>query len=175
MDEIFNIIEKRSSTRDFKHDMLKDEEIEKVVKAGTYAANGMGKQSPIIIVIKDKSLRDKISEENRKIGGWKEGFDPFYNAPVILVVLADKNIPTYLYDGSLVLGNMMLAAEALCLGNIWIHRAKEEFESEFGKGILDKLGIKGNYEGIGHLALGYKKEAIKKVKTIKENYIYYIK
>ena len=154
--------------------MVDGEDIEKIVKAGTYAASGMGKQSPIILVIKDKNLRDKFSEENRKIGNYQKGFDPFYNAPIILVVLADKSVFTYLYDGTLVLGNMMLAAEALGLGNIWIHRAKEEFETDFGKKILDKLGIIGNYEGIGHLAIGYKNDEAKKTKKIKENYVYYL-
>ncbi len=96
----------------------------------------------------DPYLRRK---ENRKIGGWAEGFDPFYGAPVILIVLADKAVPTYIYDGALVMGNLMNAAESLGVGSIWIHRAKEEFNSEFGKSILKKLGIEGDYEGIGHV------------------------
>ena len=96
----------------------------------------MGKQSPIIIAVTNKKLRDKIAEENRKIGGWNEGFDPFYGAPAILIVLADKSMPTYKYDGSLVMGNLMNAAESLGVNSIWIHRAKEEFESDFGKKIL---------------------------------------
>ena len=49
----------------------------------------------------------------------------------------------------------MLAAHSLGLGNIWIHRAKEEFESEEGKKILKELGIEGEWEGIGHCAVGY--------------------
>ena len=131
-------------------------------------------EEEIIIAVTDKELRDKISEENRKIGGWDEGFDPFYNAPVILIVLADKDVPTYMYDGSLVMGNLMNAAESLGVGSIWIHRAKEEFESEFGKKILENLGIEGNYEGIGHCALGYAAETVQPAAARKDNYIYYI-
>ncbi len=134
----------------------------------------MGKQAPIIIAVTNKELRDKIAEENRKIGGWGEGFDPFYGAPVILIVLADKAVPTYQYDGSLVLGNLMNAAESLEVASIWIHRAKEEFESEFGKKILSDLGIEGNYEGIGHCALGYAAEPAKAPSPRKENYVYYV-
>ena len=174
MNETLRILETRRSCRSFKADMIKDEELKAIVKAGTYAATGMGKQSPVIIAVTDKELRDEISEENRKIGGWSEGFDPFYGAPVILIVLADKTVPTHVYDGSLVMGNLMNAAESLGVASIWIHRAKEEFDSDFGKGILKKLGIEGDYEGIGHCALGYAAEPTKEAVPRKDNYVYFI-
>ena len=148
MNETLKVLETRRSCRNFKPDMISEEELQEIVKAGTYAPTGMGKQSPLIIAVTNKELRDQIAEENRKIGGWKEGFDPFYGAPVILIVLANKACPTYVYDGSLVLGNLMNAAESLGVASIWIHRAKEEFESEFGKKILADLGIEGDYEGM---------------------------
>lgn len=174
MNETLQILESRRSCRSFKPDMIKDEELQAVIKAGTYSPTGMGMQSPVIIAVTDKELRDEIMEENRKIGGWKEGFDPFYGAPVILIVLASKDVPTYVYDGSLVMGNLMNAAESLGLGSIWIHRAKEEFDSDFGKNILKKLGITGNYEGIGHCALGYAAKEARPAAPRKENYVYYI-
>lgn len=175
MDEVLKVLKNRRSCRNFKKDMITEEELNRVVEAGEYAPTGMGGQSPIIIAVTNKELRDKIAEENRKIGGWNEGFDPFYGAPVILIVLADKNIPTYKYDGSLVMGNLMNEAESLGLGSIRIHRAKEEFESEFGKKILEELGIHGDYEGIGHCAIGYKNAPNKKPAPRKENYVYYVK
>ena len=174
MNETLKVLESRRSCRNFKADMVKKEDLDAILKAGTYAATGMGKQSPIIIAVTDKELRDSISEENRKIGGWNEGFDPFYGAPVILIVLAKKEVPTYIYDGSLVMGNLMNAAESLGVASIWIHRAKEEFDSDFGKEILKKLGIEGEYEGIGHCALGYAAEPAKDATPRKENYVYYI-
>lgn len=174
MNETLNVLKSRRSCRAFKPDMVKEEDLKAIIEAGTYAATGMGKQSPIIIAVTDKALRDEISEENRKIGGWNEGFDPFYGAPVILIVLADKNVPTYKYDGSLVMGNLMNAAESLGVANIWIHRAQEEFESDFGKDILKKLGIEGDYEGIGHCALGYAAKEPNAAAPRKENYVYYI-
>ncbi len=175
MNETLKVLETRRSCRNFRPDMVEAEKLEAIIKAGTYAATGMGKQSPIIIAVTDKELRDKIAEENRKIGGWAEGFDPFYGAPVILIVLADKSVGTYMYDGSLVLGNLMNAAESLDVSSIWIHRAKEEFESDFGKKLLAELGIEGNYEGIGHCALGYAAEPAKAPAPRKENYVYYVK
>lgn len=174
MNETLKVLETRRSCRNFKTDMVEAEKLEAIIKAGTYAATGMGKQAPIIIAVTNKELRDKIAEENRKIGGWDEGFDPFYGAPVILIVLADKAVRTYQYDGSLVLGNLMNAAESLGVSSIWIHRAKEEFESDFGKKILAELGIEGDYEGIGHCALGYAAEPPKAPAPRKENYVYYV-
>ena len=130
-------------------------------------------QQDIIIAVTDKNMRDTIAEENRKIGGWNEGFDPFYGAPVILIVLADKSVPTHVYDGSLVMGNLMNAAESLGIGSIWIHRAKEEFESPFGQELLKKLGVEGNFEGIGHCAIGYAAEPAKAPAPRKDNYVYF--
>lgn len=176
MNETLKVLETRRSCRKFKPDMVEQEKLDAIIKAGTYAATGMGKQSPIIIAVTNRKLRDDIAEANCKIGGWDEGFDPFYGAPVILIVLADKKVPTYQYDGSLVMGNLMNAAASLDVDSIWIHRAKEEFESEFGKKILADLGITGDYEGIGHCALGYSDMPLLNPPVArKENYVYWVK
>lgn len=174
MNETLKVLETRRSCRNFDPDkMISEEDLNAIIKAGTYAPTGMGKQSPIIIAVTNKEMRDKISKENAKIMGTDS--DPFYGAPVILIVLANKESRTYQYDGSLVMGNLLNAAESLGLGGIWIHRAKEEFESDFGKKILADLGIEGDYEGIGHCALGYAAEPAKAPAPRKENYVYYIK
>lgn len=175
MNETLKVLETRRSCRNFKPDMITDEELSAIIKAGTYAPTGKGSQSPIIIAVTQKEVRDRIAEENRKIGGWPENFDPFYGAPVILIVLADKAVPTYLYDGSLVLGNLQNAAASLGVDSIWIHRAKQEFESEFGKKLLADLGIKGDYEGIGHCALGYAAAPLSVPAPRKKDYVYYVK
>ena len=174
MNETLKVLETRRSCRNFKPDMIKDEELKAILEAGTFAPTGMGRQSPLIIAVTDKKSRDELAEENRKIGGWSEGFDPFYGAPVILIVLADKSVFTHIYDGSLVMGNLMNAAESLGVASIWIHRAKEEFESEFGRNLLKKLGIEGNFEGIGHCALGYAAEPANAPAPRKGNYVYYV-
>ena len=155
MNEIIKAMKERRSIRKFKSELPSKADLEQIVEAGLYAANGMGKQATKIIVVTDKKLRDKIMEMNRKIGGWDEGFDPFYGAPAMLIVLSEKDWRNKVYDGSLVMGNLMLAAHSLGLGSIWIHRAKEEFESDEGKEILKQLGIEGEWEGIGHCAVGY--------------------
>lgn len=155
MKDIINEIESRRSIRKYKSDMISKDVIDKIIEAGLYAANGMGRQSAIIVAVTNKELRDKLSKINAEIGGWKADFDPFYGAPVVLIVLADKSCATRVYDGSLVMGNLMLAASELGIGSCWIHRAKEEFETEAGKELLKSLGVEGEYEGIGHCVLGY--------------------
>lgn len=168
-----NIITRRSIKK-FKSDMVPEESIRRICEAGTYAATGMGKQSPIILAVTNRELRDRLSGMNAAVMG-KEDFDPFYGAPVVLVVLADRNIGTYLYDGSLVMGNLMLAAHAEGIGSCWIHRAKEEFDSEEGREILKALGIEGDYEGIGHCVLGYPDCEEPVAKERKSDYVHYVK
>lgn len=172
MNEIIKALETRRSCRRYKSDMIPKEIIEQIAEAGTYAATGMGKQSPIIIAVTNKELRDKLSKMNAAIMG--ADMDPFYGAPVVLIVLADKNIPTYLYDGSLVMGNLMQAASALGIGSCWIHRAQQEFESKEGKEILKVLGIEGDYEGIGHCVLGYPASEANEPAPRKANYVYWM-
>lgn len=154
--------------------MIPRDVIDQIIKAGTYAATGRNHQGCKIICVSNPELRNQLSEVNRKIGGWQEGFDPFYGAPVVLIVLADKNWPTHVYDGSLVMGNLMLAAHELGIGSCWIHRAKEEFEMEIGQQILRDLKIEGEWEGIGHCVLGYPDGDQPATPERKEDWVHYI-
>lgn len=172
MSELLDMIKTRRSIRKYKSDMVPKEIIDKIVEAGSYAATGMGQESPIILAVTNKEVRDKLSKWNADIMGTDT--DPFYGAPVVLVVLADKNRPTAVYDGSLVMANLMLEAHDLGIGSCWIHRAKEEFESEEGKEILKSLGIEGDYEGIGHCILGYADGPAPKAAPRKDSYVYHI-
>ena len=170
--DLLTLMETRRSVRRFKPDMLPSDVIDQIIKAGTYAATGMNRQSPIIIAVTNKEMRDRLSKMNAKIMGTDT--DPFYGAPVVLVVLAKKEMPTYIYDGSLVMGNLMLAAHALHIGSCWIHRAKEEFETSWGKELLQSLGITEEYEGIGHCILGYADGEAPKAAARKANRVYQI-
>lgn len=174
MNEVIDAMKKRRSVRKFKSDMPPKRDIEQIIEAGLYAASGKNMQSAKIIAITDKTLRDEISALNCKIGGWDEGFDPFYNAPVILMVIADKSFPTSIYDGSLVMGNLMLAAHSLGLGSIWIHRAKEECETPEIKKLLADLGIDGEWEGVGHCAVGYADVDTSKILERKPDRVYWV-
>ena len=91
----------RSSVKKYKSDPVPKELMDKIIEAGLAAPSGLNKQSPIILAVTDKQVLDELSKTN----AGKDPFfraDPFYNAPCVLVVLADKNMFTYAYDGSLV-------------------------------------------------------------------------
>lgn len=157
MNEALENILTRRSIRAFKSDPIPKDVLEQIINAGLYAPMARSKYAPIIIAVTNKELRDKLSKLNAEIYGKDLAMDPFYGAPVVLIVLAQKDAPTHIYDGSLVMGNLMLAAHSLGIGSCWIHRARQEFERPEGQAILKQLGVEGEYEGIGHCVLGYVK------------------
>ncbi len=175
MNTVIEQMMSRRSVRKYKADPVPQELLDQVIQAGTYAASGKGHQAGLIVAVTNRELRDKLSEMNQQIGGWEKGFDPFYGAPVVLAVLAEKAWPTHVYDGSLVMGNLMLAAHSLGLGSCWIHRARETFETPEGKQILKDLGIEGEYEGIGYCILGYADGELPPAPARKEHFVYYAK
>lgn len=174
MHTFIEAIKSRRSIRNFKPDMIGQDKLDQIVEAGLYAASGRNEQATKIIVIKNKELRNKMSTTVAKIKDKPGDFDPFYGAPVVLVVLTDKNVFTGIYDGSLVMGNMMLAAHALGLGSCWIHYAREEFEMPEYQELLESLGIDDNWIGVGHCVLGYIDGSMPKSLPRKENRVYYI-
>lgn len=151
--ETLNSMKERRSVRAYKSEQIKEDELQAVLEAGVYAASGMGQQAAKMVVVQDKETRDLLSKLNAEVLGVST--DPFYGAPTIVVVFADKNRSTYVEDGSLAIGNLMLGAYAVGLGSCWIHRAKEVFSSAVGKELMKKWGVSDNYVGVGHCALGY--------------------
>ena len=172
MNETLKTLVERRSCRSYRPDPIPEDVLNQILEAGTYAATGMGRQSPIMIAVTDRAVRDRLSRMNAAVMGASS--DPFYGAPVVIVVLADRAVGTCVYDGSLVMGNLMNAAHALGVASCWIHRAKEEFDSEEGREILRGLGIEGDYEGIGHCILGYEADAPRPAAPRKADYIYKI-
>lgn len=144
----------RRSVRKFRPDPVSDELIAQVVEAGTFAASGHDRQPWAIITVTNEEIRRKLSAVNASFFDM-DVKDPFYGAPVVIIVLTKKRTPTYVYDGTLALGNMMLAAHSLGLASCWVHRAKQTFELPEWQEWLRGLGLEEEYEGIGHLALGY--------------------
>ena len=169
MNETLKNLEERRSIRKYKDEQIRDEQLNEILEAGTYAPTGMGAQSPVMVVIQDKETIRELSKMNADVMGTNS--DPFYGAPTVIVVLADKNRLTYVEDGSLVMGNLMNAAHAVGVDSCWIHRAKEVFESEKGKELLKKWNIEGDYVGIGNCILGYRDCQYPKAKPRKSGYI----
>ena len=146
----------RRSVRKYKPEQVSDELLDKVLEAGLYAPTGMNRQNVIMVAVRDKETRDQLSRMNAAVMGAEN--DPFYGAPCVIVVLADPDMPTWIDDGSLVLGNLMNAAHAVGLGSCWIHRAQQMFDCEEGKELLRKWGLPEKLKGVGNCILGYAAE-----------------
>ena len=169
MNETLNNLKTRRSIRAYKPEQVEKDLLEQVLEAGIYAPTGGGRQTPFIVAVQDPDTVKQLSRMNAAVNGAKT--DPFYGAPTVLVVLADRARGTFLQDGSAVITTLLNAAHALGLGSCWINRAKEEFQSEEGKSLLKKWGIEGDIEGIGHVTLGYPAGDAPEPAPRKANYI----
>ena len=164
-------LQERRSIRKYLPKQVDEEQLQAILQAGMFAPTGRGLQSPVMIVVQDKEVREKLRKMNASVMG-NPDMDPFYGAPTIIVVLADKTVSSCVEDGSLVMGNLMNAAYSVGVDSCWIHRAREEFESEEGKALLKEWGVEGDYIGIGHCILGYRDCESPVARERKANYIY---
>lgn len=168
----------RRSCRAYNDRMPSREVLERICEAGTYAPTGHGKQSPLIVAITDRAVRDRLSALNARIMSQAhplpDGFDPFYGAPVVLWVLADSRVPTYMYDGCSVVTTLLDAAHACGLASCWIHRAKEESESDEGRALLRELGVDDCYIGVDHVVLGYPAATLPPAAPRKTDYVRWV-
>lgn len=168
--EVLKCLEERRSVRSYQSRQVEEDALNAILRAGTYAATGMGRQSPLMIVVQDPPTLEILRRMNGEIMG-RPDTDPFYGAPTVVIVLADRSVSTCVEDGSLVIGNLMNAAHAVGVDSCWIHRARQEFDSEEGKVLLRKWGVTGDYIGVGHCILGYRNGDAPAARPRKENYI----
>ncbi len=169
MKETIQDLKSRRSIKRYKPEQITKNELIQVLEAGMNAPSGMNRQAAVMAVVQEPETVKKLSAMNAAVMGVSS--DPFYGAPTVIAVLADRTVPTYLYDGSLVMGNLLNAAHALGLGACWIHRAKEVFVSDEGKKLLKKWGLDETYEGIGHCVIGYGEGDYPEAKARKEGYV----
>ena len=167
--EVLKNIRERRSIRSYKKDPVDENLLDAVLEAGTWAPSAMDRQPSTIVCVTDKEDRDRLSRMNAEIMGTDR--DPYYGAPVIILVLGERSVSTYIQDGSLVLENIMLAAHSLGLGSCWINREAEMFDSREGKELLEKWNLPSTLGGVGALALGYIDGDVPKARERKKNYI----
>ena len=154
MNETLKVLKERRSVRKYKAEQIRDEELNAILEAGTWAPSAKGLQTSVMVVVQDPETIAWMSKLNAEIQG-NPGTDPFYGAPTVVVVLGDGEKLNWLQDGSLVMGNLMTAAAALGLGSCWINRAMETFELPEGKALLAEWGLGENWKGVGNCILGY--------------------
>ena len=170
MNNVIQAMLDRRSCRSYQAKQIQESDLQDILLAGTYAASGMGKQAAKIVVIQNKETIEQLRAMNAAVLGNPDA-DPFYGAPTVCVVLADPEVRTWQEDGSLVLGNLMLAASSLGGASCWIHRAQQEFDGPEGKALLEKWGIPERYRGVGHCILGYAAAELPAAKPRKNDYV----
>lgn len=153
---MIEVLKTRRSIRKYKPEQVSDAHLDAILEAGIYAPSAMNNQKTVLVAVRDKQTRDRLSRMNAAVMGTTG--DPFYGAPCVIVVLADPEQGTWLEDGSLVMGNLMNAAEALGLGSCWIHRAQPMFDSPEGKRLLKEWGLPETMKGVANCILGYPAE-----------------
>ncbi len=169
MNETLKTLLERRSIRKFKPEQIKEVELNAILEAGMYAPSGANQQSALFVVIQDKETLKKLSAMNAAVLG--KDIDPYYNAPTVILVLADKTKVTPVEDASVALGNMFNAAASLGVGSCWVHRTKQMFETMEGKDLLRKWGVAGDYIGVGSCILGYPEGEHPKAAPRKENFV----
>ncbi len=174
MNEVTKILCERRSIRKFKDDQIPRDILDEILKCGIYAPNGKSKQAAKIVVVQDKKLIEEIAKVNGSFVN-KVGLNPFYNAPTLVIVFADKNVSTYIEDGAAVISNIVNAAFSLGVDSCWVHRAKETFATDFGKNLMDKWNLSSDYVGVGNVVLGYRDMLLPPAAKRKEDYIIFDK
>ena len=163
-----NLLERRS-VRGYKKDLVPAEVLDEILEAGKYAPSGMGQQKTLMVITQKPELVAKLSKMNADVMGAKS--DPFYGAPTVVIVFADREQGTCVENGSLVMGNLMNAAHAVGVDSCWIHRAREVFDSEEGKALKAEWGVPESYIGIGHCVLGYRSGEYPEAKARKDGFV----
>lgn len=168
--KMLELLKTRRSVRAYRPEQVKDEELDAVLEAGTFAPTGQGKQSPVIVAVQSPQYRQAVMELNQQARGGEH--DPYYGAPTIVLVLADPERGTCVEDASCVLCTMMDAAHAIGLSSCWIHGEREMFQLPAGKALLKEWGLPENLRGVGSLALGYAAGPAPQPKERKADYIH---
>ncbi|MEE0510386.1 MAG: nitroreductase [Peptococcaceae bacterium] len=174
MNEVLKNIQERRSCRKYKSDMVPDALIDQVIEAGLYAPSSLGQQSGLIVAVTDPATRDQLSKLNARFTKNPDS-DPFYGAPVVLIVLARTERQAQFCDGCLMMENMMLAAQSLGLGTCWIHRATEMYQTDEGKNFLASVGVEGEVIGVGHCILGYPDTDLPEPPARKDGRVFYVR
>ena len=172
-DVIKALIERRSCKNFDPNKIVEKEKLDLILEAGKYAANGRGLQAATMVVIQNKETISKIAKLNAGVLN-ASNINPFYNATTLVIVFADPTAHTYVEDGSLVMGNLMIAAHSLGVDSCWIHRAKEVFASEEGQKLKKEWGIAENLVGIGNCILGYRAAELLPPKPRKSDFVRYV-
>ncbi len=164
MNKVIEIIKSRRSIRKYSEEQIKDEELNTIIEAATFAPSGHNDQPWHFTVLQNKELMDYTSEKTKKLMtqsdeewivkmGINEKFHLFYNAPTVIIISGRKDAHSSLIDCSAATQNMLLAAESLNIGSCWIGLIEFFFND---KEEVKKLNIPEGHTPYYAVTLGYK-------------------
>jgi len=184
MNEVLRAIKSRRSSRAFKPEQIKQEEVDLMIEAGIYAPSGHNSQPWHFTVIQNREVMNDINNVSKQVmskmeidwikkAGLNPNFDITYNAPTLIVVSGRKDALTWKTDCDAAIQNILIAAESLNIGSVWLGFLTFGFTVE---GEAEKIGVPEGYEVVYGVALGYKPENRKSIAP-KRNYdvVNYIK
>ena len=167
---VIESLKTRRAVRGYADRPVEREKLDAILEAATYAPTGMGAQSPVIVLVESKEVRDKVAALNAGVMG--RDIDPFYGAPAVAIVVGHRGAaPTWFEDACLVAGNLLNAAHAVGVDSCFIYRAKEVFETDEGRALLKDWGLDGDYVGVANCILGYGDGPAPEPKPRKDGYV----
>jgi nitroreductase len=184
--ETLTTIKQRRSTRAFKDEQIKDNELQAVIEAGTYAPSARNQQAWHFTVVQNKAMLATLSHEAKKAAlqidnefvrqaASNENFNVFYGAPTVVIVSGDEKAMVIDLDCAAANQTMLLAAQSVGLGSCWINFVLFLFNSPGGEQYKKQLAIPEGYKPFCSVALGYKKIEPTAAPPRKEGIVNYIR
>ncbi|MGB9683590.1 MAG: nitroreductase family protein [Candidatus Bathyarchaeales archaeon] len=169
MNETIEVIKRRRSIRRFKPEQIRDSDLQEILECALLAPNARNQQKWHFTVIQNEEVLNKmasIMKENmlnsgsfaRSAKNSIPEFNPFGNAPTVVLITADKTTRFAEIDCALAAENILIAAESLGLGSYIMTSTEFLFTTEKGKELKKELGVPEGYEHVCVIALGYKDE-----------------
>lgn len=186
MNETLNSIRERRSTRVYKQEQIKDEELQLIIEAGRYAPSAANQQPWHFTVIQNKEALQKINQGAKAYFqksnnphfqrfASSEKFHVFHNAPTAIIISGDQSAMLPQVDCAAATENMLIAAQSLGIGACWTQNVIHLFEGEQATPIKEELGIPDKYRPLYAISLGYKAQDNQQAPPRKENNVNYIK
>lgn len=173
MNETLETILERRSIRSYQQKQISEQELDSVLQAAEYAPSAMNQQSSKFVVVQNKEIMQKLIELGKKATNNEKS--PFYGAPTLILVFAEKDNIAPINDASLALENMFLAATSLNLASCWIHCVNAIFRTDEGKMLQLEMGVGDEYMIVGSCILGYTDNKIPEALPRKKDFVIKIK
>jgi nitroreductase len=165
------LLEKRRSIRDFEEKEVSPELIKDIIADSIKAPNASNAQPWKFIIVNDKKMMKRISDDSKKtlIAGIEkdpnspmkgylevlrnENFNVFYNAPCLIAVVGRQKGATIAADCGLLAGYLMLSAASRGLGTCFVVQGAEVRDPD----LLQEIGLPEGYRIYAPIILGYPK------------------